>query len=160
MFPLGKPKRRLPALTGALTGLLAGAGIMYLLDPISGRRRRARIRDRAVHVGNETSRKAGARTRDLRNRLSGVAAKARSTVSSDTLSDGALAERIRARMGRLIADPGAVEVSVEEGRVELLGRIPADDAERLVEAVGHMRGVRNVQSRLDIPVSGGDGTTP
>jgi osmotically-inducible protein OsmY len=129
-------------------GLLAGAGLMYLLDPVNGRRRRAMIRDKFVRIGHVAGRKAGATARDVGNRLKGVAAQARGL--SKPLTDDVLAQRIRARLGRLVKDPGAVEVSVEQGQVELIGTLPALEAERLVHAVGRLRGVRNVQNRLDI----------
>jgi osmotically-inducible protein OsmY len=137
--------------TARVLSLLAGAGLMYLLDPATGRRRRAMIRDKFVRVGHVAGRKAGATARDLGNRLRGAAARTRG--KSKPLSDDVLAERIRARLGRLLTDPGAVEVSVERGEVELLGTLPALEAERLVSAVKRLRGVRNVQNHLEIPPS-------
>ena len=39
-----------------LAGLLLGAGAMYLLDPDRGTRRRALMRDRAIHLGHTLER--------------------------------------------------------------------------------------------------------
>lgn len=133
--------------------LLAGAGLMYLLDPAAGRRRRAMIRDKVVRASHVVGKKAGQTARDWSNRVKGAAAKTRRAPKA--LTDDVLAERIRARLGRLVKDPGAVEVSVDQGAVELLGRLPALEAERLVHAVGRLRGVRNVQNHLDIAAGGG-----
>jgi len=61
-----------------LGGLGLGAGLMYLLDPDDGRRRRALARDKAVHglkVGGKALRKTSA---DLGNRTRGLVADARS----------------------------------------------------------------------------------
>ena len=134
--------------------LLAGAGLMYLLDPATGRRRRAMIRDKVVRAGHVVGKTAGQTARDWSNRLKGAAAKARR--APQALTDDALAGRIRARLGKLVKDPGAVEVSVDQGDVELLGTLPALEAERLVQAVGRLRGVRNVQNHIEIAAGGAD----
>jgi hypothetical protein len=52
-------------------GFLIGAGLMFLADPISGARRRALVRDKAIrtmHHSNDFLNRAG---RDLRNRARG-----------------------------------------------------------------------------------------
>lgn len=36
-----------------LMGMVLGAGIMYLLDPDRGKRRRSLVRDQMVHAGHE-----------------------------------------------------------------------------------------------------------
>ena len=55
-----------------LKGAAIGAGFMYLFDPSQGRRRRARIRDRAVHAWNEAGDTVESKTRDLGNRAQGL----------------------------------------------------------------------------------------
>jgi len=55
-----------------IKGVAIGAGYMYLFDPSRGRTRRARIRDKAVHVWNETGESVEACTRDFANRTQGV----------------------------------------------------------------------------------------
>ena len=57
-----------------LAGLGVGAGLMYVLDPQSGRRRRALARDQAVHLAHEARDTARVVGRDLRNRAQGLAA--------------------------------------------------------------------------------------
>lgn len=54
-----------------------GALAMYFFDPENGRRRRAQMRDKAVHYGNEAHRYADETYKDLRHRAEGVVAKAR-----------------------------------------------------------------------------------
>lgn len=61
-----------------LGGLGLGAGLMYLLDPDGGRRRRALARDKALHglkVGGTALR---GKSTDLGNRTRGLVAKTRS----------------------------------------------------------------------------------
>ena len=67
-------------LRGLLTGLAVGAGVMYLLDPVQGRRRRALLRDQLVHGAHKASDQADAKMRDLRNRAYGLAAETRGAV--------------------------------------------------------------------------------
>jgi hypothetical protein len=57
----------------AVAGALAlGGAMMYLMDPVSGRRRRARIRDKATHYAHETTDTFSSTGRHLRNRAKGV----------------------------------------------------------------------------------------
>jgi hypothetical protein len=57
-----------------------GALAMYLFDPVSGKRRRAQLRDQLVHARHEISDYAEGTTKDLRNRASGLVAEARGLV--------------------------------------------------------------------------------
>lgn len=62
---------------GACAALALGAGLMFVLDPAQGRRRRALIRDKAIHAAKEISRYVEGKSRDLSNRAQGAVAKAR-----------------------------------------------------------------------------------
>jgi hypothetical protein len=58
---------------GIALGMLGlGAGLMFLMDPVSGRRRRSLIRDKAVHYAHETTDSLSATGRHLSNRAKGV----------------------------------------------------------------------------------------
>ncbi len=57
-----------------LVGIGIGAGLMYLLDPERGRKRRALLRDKAVALSNDASDAIGKTSRDLGNRAQGVVA--------------------------------------------------------------------------------------
>jgi hypothetical protein len=57
-----------------LAGVGVGAGLMYILDPRMGRRRRALVRDQATHLVHEAQDAAGAVARDVTNRARGLAA--------------------------------------------------------------------------------------
>lgn len=56
-------------LAGCGVGL--GAGLMYVLDPDRGRRRRAQLRDRTTHAVGEALDTLGKSGRDIRNRARG-----------------------------------------------------------------------------------------
>lgn len=60
-----------------ITGLAIGAGVMYLLDPRRGRRRRALLRDKAVKMERKLVDKGTGKARDLANRSKGVVSRVR-----------------------------------------------------------------------------------
>jgi hypothetical protein len=57
-----------------------GALAMYFYDPVSGRRRRALLRDQMTHAQKEITDYAEGTAKDLRNRAQGLAAEARGMV--------------------------------------------------------------------------------
>lgn len=56
----------------AIRSMIAGAGLMYLLDPEQGRRRRALLRDKYVALTNDLNEAADVLSRDVNNRLEGL----------------------------------------------------------------------------------------
>ncbi len=56
-----------------LAGMGLGAGLMYLFDPRMGRRRRAFVRDKVIHLGHEVQDVADVVRRDMSNRARGLA---------------------------------------------------------------------------------------
>lgn len=151
-----------------LSGVAAGAGLMYLLDPQTGRRRRALLRDKVVHAGHLTSDALRKSARDTGNRARGLAARSRSAFRRGAVPDDVLAERVRAALGRAVSHPSAIEVTAEDGRVTLSGPILDREVEKLLRTVSKVRGVREVESRLeahdrpdDVPaLQGGGGFGP
>jgi hypothetical protein len=133
-----------------LTMSAAGAGLMYLLDPDGGRRRRARVRDQLVRAAHRTGDAVDATSRDVSNRARGVVAELRSRLVNVEVSDGILHERVRARIGSVVGHAGAIEVGVVDGRVTLRGPVLADDVDRLVRRVRSVPGVREVINQLDV----------
>jgi hypothetical protein len=70
----GRDEERRKAMKQGLTllgGIGLGAGLMYLLDPILGKRRRAQLRDQAVHLWHETEDAARVVARDVSHRSYG-----------------------------------------------------------------------------------------
>jgi gas vesicle protein len=85
MFQFGK-KKTSTLWKGIGVGAALGAGLMFLLDPDRGRRRRALARDKAIHLAKSTEKIVAARSRDLGNRASGAASRIRSTIRGEAAS--------------------------------------------------------------------------
>jgi gas vesicle protein len=66
---------------GAVGALALGAGLMFLLDPSQGRRRRALIRDKAVSAARQTQRYVQQKGRHWSNKAQGLAAETSSLAS-------------------------------------------------------------------------------
>lgn len=150
-----------------LTGVGLGAGLMYFLDPGQGRRRRALVRDKLVRAARVSGDAAKATRRDLTNRASGAAALARGVLRRRPVDDQVLLERVRARLGRVVSHPRAIDVGVAEGVVTLRGPILAREGSRLLRAVERVRGVRDIvnaleehQSAANVPSLQGGSTPP
>jgi hypothetical protein len=128
-----------------------GAGLMYLFDPERGKRRRALVRDKLVHVSHATAQKVGVASRDATNRFQGLIARTRSCVTSERVLDSILAERVRARIGHLVPHAGSIDVTVKEGRVTLSGKPIAGDLDALLSDVARVRGVVGIDNKLGLP---------
>lgn len=137
-------------------GIATGAGLMFLLDPQGGTRRRARLRDKLVRVSNRGAGVADATTRDVANRTKGVVAATRARLTRRPVTDDVLEARVRAKLGRIVSHPGAVRVTASDGRVTLEGPILAHEAARLLSVAWRVRGVRDVENRLDVHDAPGD----
>lgn len=132
-----------------LTGLGVGAGLMYLLDPEQGRRRRARVADRIAHARTLTTDAAGATARDMAHRATGLAARVRGAAGRGPTSDLVLTARVRAKLGRLVSHPHALEVDARDGVVTVRGPILQAEARPLLRALERVRGVREVVNQLE-----------
>lgn len=129
-------------------GLLVGAAAMYYLDPRSGRRRRALVRDKLVHLAHEAEGSAERVGRDLGNRARGTVARTTRRLIMQPVDDRVLEERVRSALGRLASHPRAIDVRAYDGIVTLGGRVPEDEAGRLLTGLRGVPGLRRVESRL------------
>lgn len=143
-------------LTSLLVWAGAGAGLMYLLDPDHGNRRRARMRDRLMRARNLTNDAMDATSRDVRNRARGVVAELRSRLLPGDVSDDVLHERVRARLGQAVRYARSLEATIDNGCVTLRGPVLADDVTRLVRRIAQVPGVREVDNRLDVHAEAGN----
>jgi hypothetical protein len=134
----------------AAVGAACGAAAMYLLDPTSGRRRRAMLRDRLTSVGFDIGDAVGVAGKDLSHRTQGMGARLRSLFTSNKPTDDVLTERVRAALGRAVSHPRAIQVSVLDGQVRLAGSVLAHEHAVLIDVVSGVRGVDEVLDDLKV----------
>lgn len=141
-------EQRMNRIVTLLAGAGVGVGLLYLLDPTAGARRRALARDQAVAALHRTQDFLGKAGRDMRHRARGMAA-AGSRLLPEHVSDETLAERVRAKLGRFVSHPRAIEVGAADGSVTLSGPILTREVDGLLRAVRAVRGVRQVDDLLE-----------
>jgi len=126
-----------------------GAAAMYILDPDRGRRRRAVLRDKFKRSIGDAGDLARVSARDAGHRVQGIGAIVRRLFAPAAPTDDlVLIERVRARMGRVVSHPHAIQIGARAGRVVLSGPILASEAQRLVRAVRSVWGVIDVDDQL------------
>jgi len=131
-----------------IAGIGVGAGCMYLMDPDRGRSRRAVLRGKSSGVYREVRDSMDRATTDLTNRAQGMVASLKSMVQNEPVGDDQLVARVRARLGRLVSHPHAIEVTAHHGRITLSGDVLEEEAGRLVAGVGSVRGVSSITDHL------------
>jgi uncharacterized membrane protein len=134
---------------GLISGATIGAGLMYLADPDRGNRRRSVVRDQMVHGFRSFGSVIDKGIRDLRNRARGTAAEAWHAAKPDNVSDEILVDRVRAKIGRTISHPSAIEVTAKDGRIIVSGPVLESEADDLIDAAYSVRGIRDVESRVE-----------
>jgi hypothetical protein len=128
-----------------------GAGLMFILDPAGGRRRRALVRDKTRGAWNDATGAVRRRSRDAANHVRGAAASARSLFRRREASDDdVLAARVRSRIGHVISHPGALDILARGGAVTLGGPVLAGEVTELLAAVSAVKGVERVNNRLEV----------
>jgi hypothetical protein len=137
-------------LRSAGVGAGLGAGLMYLLDPQGGRGRRTVAKTKATSALTKGGDAVKKTTRDLGNRTKGLVAGAGSRLRRGEVSDNVVRDRVRSKLGHAISHASALEVLVSEGRVTLTGPVLALEADRLLDAVRSVKGVKDVECRFDL----------
>ena len=132
-----------------LAGIGIGAALMYIFDPVRGRRRRALARDKATSALNTAERELKGRGEDLRNRAHGAAAELRST-GDDNPSDDQLVARVRSELGHHVEHARAIEVTAEQGRVTLRGPVLSSELNDVLATTRRVRGVDTVENQRDV----------
>jgi hypothetical protein len=134
-----------------------GAGLIYLLDPQNGRRRRAMAVDQMTGIVNQTGRafrQGGRYVNDLMNRGRGAAletGKRFGVGGRERVSAEQLLQRVRAEMGHVVSHAGAIQVMADgDGVVTLSGRVLASEVDPLLTTVNKIPGVSQLINRLDV----------
>lgn len=158
-------KQNLTLVGSAGLGAGLGAGLMYLLDPQGGRGRRAAAKTTATSAltkGGDAVKAVKKTSKHLGNRTKGLVAGAGARLRGGELTDALVSDRVRSKLGHVLSHPKALEVAVLEGRVTLTGPVLALEADRLLDAVRSVKGVKDVECRFDLhegehPALEGDG---
>jgi uncharacterized membrane protein len=133
---------------GAGVAFAAGAAFMYSFDPNHGRRRRARVRNEVDHLTHAVPRSLQKASADSAQRVRGMLKQLRRGPPAE-VDDEVLAGRVRASLGRHCSHPHAVRVISHSGVVELRGPILAGEADRVVQHLRRVPGVRLVRDALE-----------
>ena len=138
-----------------VVGAVAGGAVVFLLDPIAGRRRRAQLRGRAYGAFRDASRILGRGSRAAEAQAHGLSKKV-THLRSDQIAparDAALVDRVLSEAFRGV-DPDLKErinVNAVGGIVFLRGEFEnPQDVAALVERVRRIRGVREIENLLRV----------
>ena len=126
-----------------------GAGVMYMLDPNRGKRRRALARDQLLSLARQGQNSVADYTQDLSHRTKGLLAQARANVPTEDVADPVLENRVRAELGRLLSSLGPIAVTAHQGHVILRGPIHPDALDIVLTQVATVPGVTSVEDQLD-----------
>lgn len=133
----------------SMAGALAGSALMYFLDPRTGSRRRAVVRDKAVRALHVAEEATGKTARDLAHRSRGLIAGVAGRIDRELVDDDTLAERVRAELGRVTSHPHAIKVTCQNGVVQLNGPILKREKKRLLRAMKRVPGVLELHDLLE-----------
>ena len=134
---------------------LAAAGA-WLLDPVSGRRRRALLRDRTAGLLRRVARRSGRFGRHVASDTQGLVQRAaHAGPEQRVLDDATLKNKVESELFRAADSPkGRVSVNAQHGVVQLRGEVDSPDLiEDLVEKTRSIQGVREVENLLHVPGS-------
>jgi hypothetical protein len=141
--------RRVRAAASFVAGVALGSAIMYFLDPRTGANRRALARDRLSSGSRSYAGLTGKRLRHLRNQLGGLVAASTDWLRTPAIdSDRKIADRIRARLGRVTEHMQGLGVEVREGQVVLSGALSDEEAVRVVAETQRIPGVKTVKDAI------------
>ena len=135
---------------GSGLGAGLGAGLMYMSDPISGRRRRALVRDQFVHWQHRFEAALGRGVRDLEHRTAGRLAELGSGLRRGAVSNELLVERVRSRVGRYVHHARELSVTADAGCVTLHGKVAPFERDRVLAAVRKVPGVCEVRDVMKL----------
>jgi BON domain len=138
----------------SVSAFLVGLGTAYFFDPSRGKSRRAVARDKGAKLARRLATTLQKRTRFATGKAEGLYARSRKAVTQPEVAtdDATVEQRIRSEAFRYIDVPGnAIEVEVENGVATLTGSVARDDlVSDLIEAVGKIAGVQEVESRVRV----------
>jgi hypothetical protein len=132
--------------------MLAGMGMMFVIDRVADRRHRALLRNKMTHYRKVTERVLERKGRDLTYRVRGMVLERTRHAHDGVVDDAVLVERIRSHMGHLLshAETRRIEVAVQDGQVTLSGDVVASHVNRVLGHVATVPGVHGLVTRLTV----------
>jgi uncharacterized membrane protein len=125
----------------------AGAGY-YFFDPADGRKRRSKLmkttRKFVANAKHETVKSL----KDAEHHLLGGMACCVSRLRSEEATDEVIVERVRSRMGRVVAHPHPIKVVSDQGIVTLWGPVAKHELLPLLYKVKATSGVKEIRNHL------------
>jgi len=148
VIPMTSRTRSNNPLLNLAVAVACGAAAMYFLDPASGRRRRAYVRDKAAASRHGVLDYANTQAKRAADRARGAIAGLRADWLSGDADDVVLAERVRAALGHLIGRARDVDVSVSHGHVRLSGQVEEAERHAIVDGIAAVHGVKAVEDAM------------
>jgi osmotically-inducible protein OsmY len=137
-----------------VTAGLAAAVAAYLFDPISGRGRRARLRDRSAAIARHSGIDAGPFSRRARNITQDRTRQLTDQAEVErAMDDASVADRVRSQvLGRNDVHATELLVNVEDGIVSLRGELgDRERVDRVIDLTTEVAGVRGVENLIHLP---------
>ena len=133
-----------------LGGIAGATAAAYFLDCQHGSERRARFARNAQRLASAAVDGVSLGLQDTGHRLLGKARHVWLTTRRVHVDDRVLAERVRSRMGRIVARPHNIQVICDQGVVTLWGEASQDEVRDLTEAVAGIAGVKEVLDHIEV----------
>ncbi len=145
-------------LLSVLTSAGIAAAFVYFYDPVSGKRRRTLMRERANRTVHDAQHFLDVASRDLQNRSFGIMEELRSRLAGQKVDDDKLVRRVAARLGHHMMRAKDVGITAEDGVVTLEGPILSSEIDAVIRAIQRIPGVRELRNQLTIHEASADMT--
>lgn len=145
-----------------LGGMLAGMGLMYLLDPGRGGNRRNYLAGKFTRAARLSGMFADKRSRDVANRARGAweEREARARDEANPPDETTVEQRVRAQIGHVLRHPGVIDVEVYGNTVTLRGYCLPGESAKLEERLAKTRGVEDFTLEVEEVPNPGEKPNP
>lgn len=133
-----------------LLGAMAGAAVMFLFDPLGGRRRRKLLTEKLGSSFRHTRHNLVGYGTHLGLHAKGAAHELRAWATEGPIPDHQLVERVRSQLGRGVHHVRHICVSAHDGVVTLSGCALREEANAMLANVERVRGVKGVECQLHL----------